>query len=179
MSIEEIVQKKVDDKKLLELQSLDFVLWGIPQEDTARTMRVTPDMFAEVTPPFADTEEGYRIGELRGWLDGFIEGCEIFVAEDPDRKPPDAMLARVHPVKAEFWSIRVTHPEEAPGIRAFGAFSEKDKFIALTWEFREVIADQFNEEVASAIAVWKDHFGVEEPYRGDHINAYLTTCCAV
>jgi hypothetical protein len=45
--------------------------------------------------------------------------------------------ARVHPVKAEFWSIRVTAPEDTPGIRVLGAFADKDKFIALTWDYRE------------------------------------------
>ena len=109
------------------------------------------------------------------WLDGFIEGNELSVAEDPNQKPPDAMLARVKPVEKEFWSIRVTDPEETPGIRSLGAFSDKDEFVALTWEKREVIQNQFDEEVASAIQVWGDYFGSETPHRGDSLDEYLTT----
>jgi hypothetical protein len=69
------------------------------------------------------------------------------------------MLARVHPVEKEFWSIRITAPEDTPGIRSLGAFSNKDDFVALTWDKREIIADEFNEEVTSTIECWKDYFG--------------------
>jgi hypothetical protein len=127
-----------------------------------------------VTQPFADTEEGERLGQFRAWLDGFIEGGQLSVAVDPDKKPPDAMLSRVHPVDKEFWSIRVTHPEETPGIRSLGAFSEKDEFVALTWGMREVIDDKFSEEVASAIESWNDYFGSEIPHRGNNLDEYLT-----
>jgi hypothetical protein len=89
------------------------------------------------------------------------------------------MLARVHPIEKEFWSIRVTAPEETPGIRSLGAFSDKDDFVALTWEKRELIADEFNEEVQSAIECWKDYFGTIAPHRGDSLDEYLTTFAPV
>jgi len=153
--------------------------WGIPDEDQARTVFVSADVFAVVTPPFADTEEGERLGEFRAWLDGFIEGGQLTVCENPDLKPYDTMLARVHPVEAEFWSIRVTEPETTPGIRSFGAFSFTDEFVALTWSMREAIGPHFNDEVDAVIALWGDHFGNEHPHKGDTINDYLTVCTPV
>lgn len=178
MSIEKMIADHVSAKVLFKLKSLDFEVWGLPEDDAARTIYVSADIMAVVMPPFADTGDGLRLGEFRAWLDGFIEGNDLSVAEDPDRKPPDAMLARVKPVEDEFWSIRVTSPEDSPGIRSFGAFSNLDEFIALTWIMREGI-DNFDEEVTSTIEVWDDYFDPEEPHRGDSLNEYLTTCRAV
>ena len=72
------------------------------------------------------------------------------------------MMARVAPVDAEFFSIRVTDPEQTPGIRSLGGFYDKDKFIALTWDFRERI-DVFDYEVAIVQAAWRGLFGREPP----------------
>jgi hypothetical protein len=89
------------------------------------------------------------------------------------------MLARVHPVKNEFWSIRVTLPETTPGIRLLGAFSDTDEFVALTWEKRETINNQFDQEVERVTQVWKDFFGIVPPHQGNNINDYLTICDSV
>src|SRR5262245_58096494 len=173
MSIVTILFQLMNDERLHELQSL------FTADETARTMIVSPDILAAVSPPFPDNEEGRRLSEFRAWLDGFMEGCELSVAEDPDRKPPDAMLARVHPVADEFWSVRVTEPEDTPGIRAFGAFGGKDMLIALTWEKRELIGDQFNEAVSEVQASWRDYFRSERPFSGDRLDDYLTNFRAV
>jgi hypothetical protein len=146
--------------------------------ETARTMIVSPDILAEVTPPFPDTEDGRRLGEVRAWLDNFSEDGEISVAENPFEKPPNAMLARVDPPGDEFWSIRVTDPEDTPGIRGFGGFSEQDWFVAVTWEYRENIED-FNAAVLDAMAAWQDFFGTESPLKGDSLDEYLTNYRAV
>ena len=95
--------------------------------------------------------------------------------EDP---PPEAMLARVHPVQADFWSIRVTEPSETPGIRSLGAFGAFDEFVALTWELREEMGD-FDAHVDEARAIWRDLFGSERPYQGDNVDAYLSQCRSV
>jgi hypothetical protein len=173
MSRQTIIDGHVKKHKLSRHKSLDFESLGIPQDDTPRTLYISPDISAAVSFPFADTPEGGRLGEFRAWLDDFIEGAEISVGEDPQDKPPDTDLARVCPVEKEFWSIRVTRPEETPGIRSLGAFSDKDEFVALTWEMRERIGD-FNEAVESAIQVWGDYFGFELPHRGASLNEYLT-----
>lgn len=179
MSRKHIITFLLRGNKLVKHKSLDFESLGIPQDETARTLYISADISLAVSFPFPDTPEGERLGEFRAWLDNFIEGAELSVAENPDQKPPDAMLARVRPVEAEFWSIRVTLPEATPGIRSFGAFSDKDEFVALTWEKREVIADEFNTEVTAVMEAWQDFFAPEVPYRGDALNEYLTICRAV
>ena len=106
-------------------------------------------------------------------LDAFSEGGEFSVAEDPQNKPRDAMMARVSPVDAEFFSLRVTDPEETPGIRCFGAFADRDTFVALTWDFRENIA-LFDDEVSVVRAAWKQFFGNVSPHSGEHLDDYLS-----
>ena len=88
------------------------------------------------------------------------------------------MLARVHPVEAEFWSIRVTEPEDTPGIRALGAFGGKDAFVAIDWEYREGMTD-FDSHVESAIEDWKGIFEAEPPFEGDSLDEYLSNYRAV
>jgi len=141
-------------------------------------MIVSPDILAAATPPFADTEEGLRLGEFRAWLDAFSEGAEMSVAEDPFRKPPDAMLARVHPIDRELWSIRVTSPEDTPGIRSLGGFGGKDRFVALTWGYREQM-EVFEAEVDEAADAWIALFDQENPHCGESLHEYLTNYRAV
>src|ERR1700733_7713055 len=165
--LDRLLNAQLACERLFELTSL------FTGDETARTMIVSADIMAVVTPPFPDTEEGRRLGEFRAWLDNFIEGAEISVAENPHQKPPDAMLARVDPIGNELWSIRVTEPELTSGLRSFGGFAEQDKFIALTWEYRELI-EEFNDAVVEVIEVWQDLFGLNDPFKGDTLDEYLT-----
>ena len=179
MSRQQIIAQHVAERQLFRLRSIDFELLGITQ-DEPRTVYVSSEIMEAVsTLPFPDTEEGYRLGEFRAWLDGFIEGGEISVAEDPDEKPPDAMLARVHPVKAEFWSIRVNDENQKPVIRSLGAFSDINEFVALIWDWRDSIGERFNEEVELVRETWVLYFELEDPHKGDDLNDYLTTYRAV
>ncbi|MBY0532747.1 MAG: hypothetical protein K2P86_12335 [Xanthobacteraceae bacterium] len=136
-----------------------------------RTMFVTTNVLADVER-FDETLQGERLAKLRAWLDGFIEGDIISVSEDPDDKQADTMLCRVHDVKDEFWSIRVTEPSRTPGIRSIGAFTDRDEFLSINWNFREGM--DFDEEVADAQQIWKDFFGEEMPHFGDCLDEYLT-----
>jgi hypothetical protein len=175
MSIDNKLQKLLTDRSLYELESL------FTGDETVRTMIVSADILTVVTPPFADTVDGGRLGEFRAWLDNFLEGGELTVAENPDTKPPDTMLARVHPVDLDLWSIRVTLPEETPGIRSLGAFAGKDKFVALTWDRREDIED-FDCEIEAATERWTDYFERDAPcarFTGESLDEYLTNYRAV
>jgi hypothetical protein len=179
MSIQQIIERHVNSKKLFKVKSLELEIWGLGEDEVARTMYVSSDIDAVITPPFADTIEGRRMGELSAWMESFILGGELTVAEDPDNKPSETMLARVHKVEDQFWAIRVTEPAETPGVRAFGAFSDLDEFVALTWEYREVIDAQFDEEVQAAIDAWIDLFDPEVAHQGNDIHEYLTICTPV
>jgi len=143
-------------------------------DETPRTMYVSADILAAVTPPFADTIEGERLGKFRAWLDDFVDGARLSVSEDPRGKPPDTMLARVEEVEREFWSIRVTEPADTAGIRSFGAFWALNEFVAVTWGLREDIGWEFDDAVTEAQERWKDFFGEVEPHSGDDLDEYLT-----
>jgi len=141
--------------------------------ETSRTIYAVPEILAITSGPFGDTLYDERLSEFAQSLDAFSEGGRISVARNPDQKPWDAMLARVHPVGAEFWSIRVTAPEETPGIRAFGAFAEKDAFAVLTWHLREDMSS-FDADVVLAREAWTNLFGSAAPHRGRTLDDYLT-----
>jgi hypothetical protein len=172
MSIDLILQRLLDEERLFELPS------RFTGYETACTMIVAPEILRAVSPPFSRNLQGARLAEFRQWLDAFSEGAQITIAENPRDKPPDAMMARVEPVEAEFFSIRVTDPEATPGIRCFGGFAEKDKFIALTWDFREDI-ENFDDAVAIVQAAWRELFGGDTPHSGENLDEYLTNSIPV
>lgn len=145
--------------------------------ETVRRLYVVPEILAITAEPFGETLRDQRLAEFAQMLDAFGEGGRISVAADPRRKPPDAMLARVDPVRAEFWCMRVTEPEQTPGIRGLGAFVEKDAFVVLTWHFREQMS--FDDDVTEVRQVWRDLFGDNSPHRGPAIDEYLSNYWAV
>jgi hypothetical protein len=142
---------------------------------SARDVFLTPEIDALARRPFADTEEGERHAELAAYLDAFAELNVISVSEDPDRKPWDVALARVKPVEADFWSMRITEPEGTAGMRLLGAFCWLDGFVALACEYREHIPrGSFHEEVEEARRKWTDYFGDKAPHTGASVDEYLT-----
>lgn len=136
-------------------------------------MFVTPEIDGIARRPFPETFEGNRYAELAAFLDAFCEMGVITICEDPDRKPWDVMLARVHPIQDEFWSMRITDPPNTPGLRLLGGFCAKDEFVALQWEFRESIYD-FDGEVDELKETWRDHFGDLRPLSGRTVDEYIS-----
>lgn len=169
MSIQAEIARLAAEQRLFCLESR---LLG---EETVRTVWVTREVHEAVTPPYAP-DKAVRLSEFREFLDGFLEGGLFSVAEDPECKPSDAMIARVHPIDAQFWDFRVTAPR--PGVRAFGAFGGYDTFVVLAWEFREAIPD-FTAEVEACRAYWRELFGPVEPFKGNTLNDYLSNFYAV
>jgi hypothetical protein len=140
--------------------------------ETARTIYADAEIVAVTTEPFGETLRGVRLAEFAQTLDAFSEGGRFSVAADPRSKPKDAMLARVDPVDAEIWCLRVTAPEQTPGIRALGAFVAKDEFAVVAWHYREHMS--FNDDVAEAQQAWLRLFGGIAPHQGDRIDDYLS-----
>lgn len=167
MSIVVAVTKLVSARRLIDRPSTFM-------ESRARELYVTPEIDGYAAPPFADTREGERFAEMATYFDEFCELTMVTVSEDPFNKPPDVMMARVHPIADEFWSMRVTDPEDTSGIRVLGGFCAKDAFVALMWDFRENIGDNFDEEVDELKAIWRDYFGDLSPYTGSSLDDYLT-----
>jgi hypothetical protein len=136
-----------------------------------RTLWASEEVFYEVQPPFGENYSEQRRAYFRDALDAFTNHYRINVAENPFNKASDAMLARVDPVRAEFWDIRAIDPPQ--GIRCFGAFADHNVFVALTWDYRENITD-FGDAVAACVSLWSDLFGPISPHSGDSLDAYLS-----
>jgi hypothetical protein len=154
-----------------KLNCLESLLTG---EETVRTLWVSSDVLAAITPPYSRAKnrpERELLREFREFLDAFLEHGHVSVAQNPDDKPEYAMVARVKPVEREFWDFRVTAPR--PGIRAFGAFADFNTFVVLTWEYRDQIAD-FDDEVRNCIETWCDLFGNIPPFKKATLDEYLS-----
>jgi hypothetical protein len=148
-------------------------------EETARTVFVSDEIIQAVVPPFAEDRDGFRLSQFRQFLDAFLEGGEFSVADNPDTKPSDAMIARVHPVGDHFFDMRSIAPK--PGIRALGGFSEKDTFVALTWNWRESLDEPgaWAAEVGRCRAAWRELFAEKKPFHGANLDDYLSNFIAV
>jgi hypothetical protein len=95
----------------------------------------------------------------------------LAVATDPYVKSGQAYLASVAPVTLDIWDIRSIAPN--PQIPCFGAFSERDTFIALTWSYRDQIED-FADEARKYREIWDRLLGPCAPFRGDSLDDYLS-----
>ena len=131
-------------------------------EDTVRILFVSAEVRDAVSEPFTGPRKKL-LAEFRENLDAFLEGGEMSVGENPHDKDAYALIARVDPVQDEFWDMRVTAPK--PGIRAFGGFAELDTFICLTWEYRDVIGENFDAQVDRCRDEWLKLFGSTKPFK--------------
>jgi hypothetical protein len=59
-----------------------------------------------------------------------------------------------------------------PQIRCFGAWAEKNTFIALTWRWRDYI-ENFAEEARECRREWDGIFPSFPPYRGKNVDDYI------
>jgi hypothetical protein len=110
-------------------------------------MFVSAELLEAVLGPWSCVEDEVRFNRLRADLDMFIDGSLLSMAQAPYKKPKTTYMARLDPIADEVWEIRSRDPK--PGIRVFGRFSEKDVFIALTWEFRDGLGGPASRE-------WRD-----------------------
>lgn len=170
MSIRVQIAQLVRNK---ELFCLDSQGWG---PDTPRTLFLTADVLAAVTPPFPATPNGLH-AEFRQQLDAFLEMGLMSVGLNPKTKASDALMARVAPPEWEFFDFRITSPY--PAIRAFGGFSEKDTFVMVTWQYRDVIDNMFDAEVVRCKHEWEKLFGRTPPFSGKNLNDYLSNAFPV
>ena len=125
---------------------LDKQLFCLPPGDggiVVRALFVSQEVLSDVQEPFPANFTGRRLGQFRGTLDAFTRGNWVSIASDPYAKKPWAYFAPVDPVDLDIWDIRSISP--LPQIRCFGAWAEKDTFIALTWKWRDDI-NSFSDE---------------------------------
>lgn len=171
MSIAEKIKERIKD---LEGQRLHHLPSQLPSDPRVREVFASNEVMEVVTPPWPENYVGQRQQSFRASLDAFTRGEELSVSEDPFRKSGTTFLARVHPVEREVWDIRSFEPK--PGIRCFGRFGGYNRFIALTWDYRENFEgkEDWENEVEFFQKEWKKHFGEIPPYIGKGVHDLLS-----
>lgn len=106
----------------------------------------------------------------------FARGEDITVGDDPFRKDMNAFMARTYAPQDGIFDIRSRDPK--PGLRVFGAFSEPDTFVALTWGYRRDLGDstdgRFRQAVLSAIGAWDRRFPNCHPFYSENLDDHIT-----
>jgi hypothetical protein len=163
------------DMAVLEASGLHQLESEFCGHETARTIFATKDVLDAISPPFSDDRDGEMHAEFKATIDAFLEGNEITVAEDPYDKPADTMLARVDPVEAGVWDLRIFAPR--PGIRCLGCFWHCDVFVALVWDYRENFDGDWPEYIQECLSAWRRLFGDRQPVSGgldEHLTEYFS-----
>jgi hypothetical protein len=165
-SIDEAI-KAHDGKRLYRLLPPERV-------DEGRTIYV-PNGLLGILSDFNDSRDGWRHAELRDFLDGFSLGGRLTVSQHPHAKPGHVMLSRVHPPESEIWSFRCLSPPQ--GMRFLGRFAAKDCFIALDWNYREVLGedDEWDNAIRDCQTTWRELFGDLPPYQRSHVHEYISS----
>ncbi len=173
MSTPDAIKRRIREIEGQLLFHLPPLFMGDP---AVRELLVSQEVRDDVNPPWPKYRAGLRHAEFRQTLDNFTMGEMISVAENPFDKSIYADMARTAPKLLEIWDFRVQMPDQ--GIRCFGAFGDRNLFIALTWEYRETITD-FDAEVRRCAKEWERLFGSIGRYRGKDLDDYLTGYMAV
>jgi len=177
MSITDYIKHRIAALEGSRLFSLPPV---VPVDEVVREVFISEEVYEIVMPPWPENYDGSRQAGHRGDLDAFTLGDRFSVAEDPFKKPFNAMLARTHPVSDEIWDMRTTDP--LPGIRSLGAFGGKDLFIALVWDYRENFdgdPDHWDFEINRCKTKWDELFGSIPRFKGTSLDEYLSNYHAV
>jgi hypothetical protein len=143
-------------------------MWG---DGTPRTLFLSEEVRSAVFEPFPAGHEVLH-SEFRAELDAFLEHSFITIGNDPKTKAAHARMARVRPVEDEFFDFRITAPQ--PQIRAFGGFAALNTFVLVTWNYRDAIDKDFDNEVARCKRAWQSLFGSITPFRGRTLDEYIT-----
>lgn len=135
-----------------------------------RHLVMSSDVRAAIIDDFPNEYD--RHAAMLDFFQTFAEQGLLSVSANPDEHPPDTMVARNRPVSWELWDFRVYAGKQS--IRVGGAFACKDTFIALTWDYREAIGDDFDQFVIDTRSAWDDLFAPLLPFKGSAIDDYLS-----
>jgi hypothetical protein len=178
MSIRDEIRREIMDRvgegRLFDLPPL------IPSAAVVRTMFVSKEVNDVVWPPgWGGGRGALRHSKMRGYLDAFTEGRRISVALDPYHKPKSTYLARIDPLADGVWDVRCIDPK--PGVRVLGCFAEKDTFVALTFNYRDNLANatDWRDERERCKAAWRKLFLTYEPLKEDCLDEYVSNFFAV
>ncbi|MBN9308225.1 hypothetical protein [Devosia sp.] len=151
-------------------RQLHFFEPAMPGLEVKRHLVMSSDVRAAIIEEFPDEYE--RHAALLDFFQTFAEQGILSVSENPKEHPPNTMVARNSPVAWEMWDFRVYAGKKS--IRVCGGFACRDTFIALNWDYREAIGDDFDQFVIDTRAEWDRLFSPLTPFRGKSYDEYLS-----
>jgi hypothetical protein len=176
-SHEELIKAKIAELASADPPVLHFFQPAMPGLKVERHLVMSSEVRAAIVEEFPDEEE--RHAALLDFFQTFAGHKWLTVSENPAEHPPDTMVARNSPVAMELWDFRVyadetrVHPQKR-AIRVCGGFACKNTFVALTWDYREVIGEEFDQFVLDTRAAWDQLFYPLSPHKGNSLDDYLT-----
>jgi len=149
----------------------------LPGESCERTLFISKEINEEFDEDtWTDHAIALRYAALSADFDRFATGEAIPVGMEPYDKGDNAFMARIHPPEYGVWAIRSLAPK--PAIRVFGAFCEKDVFVALLSYRRQDLGGRESRSWAqareNAIAKWDNLFPGESRVLGDKIEDFFS-----
>ena len=162
-----------------KVRSGELLQWT-PQiigDSCERTLFISSEIneeFDEET--WQDLSISYRYAQLGADFDRYVTGDTIPVGMAPYNKGDNAFMARVSPEDYGIWTIRSVAPK--PAIRVFGAFCERDVFVALNTRLRASLGGPESREWAaareSAISLWESLFPGHTRLLGDNVDDFFS-----
>ena len=169
MSIRDEIKSRVSEGRLSLLTP------AMPSDPCIRWVFVTSEVKQIVVGPWETTEDEIRAMKLRAHIDLFSTGKPISISDDPYKKPNTTYMSPIHPKNDRVFEIR---NQDKPGIRVFGAFAEKNLFIATCWGYRKNLGGPedrgFRDMREKSKAVWRQLFNSYEPILGEDRNELAT-----
>lgn len=169
-SREALIKERITALANSEPKQLHFFEPAMPSLGVKRHLVMSSDVRAAIVDDFPDEYD--RHGALLDFFQTFAEQGLLSVSENPKEHPPDTMVARNSPVEWDFWDFRVYAGKKS--IRVCGAFACSDTFVALTWDYREAIGDDFDQFVRDAREEWDRLFAPLTPFKGKSYDEYLS-----
>lgn len=123
-----------------------------------------------------DQALGYRYAQLGADFDRYVTGDTISIGMEPYDKGDNAFMARISPAEYGIWAIRSIAPK--PAIRVFGAFCERDVFVALITRRRADLGGpesrEWKQAREAAITLWSNLFPGQPRLLGDNMNDFFS-----
>jgi hypothetical protein len=171
MSHQDQIKRRISELEGSSTKELHYFEPEIPLT-VKRHLVMSSDVRRAIRDDFPMAYDGHA-----ALLDFFLRfaNCDRFaVSEDPDDHPPYTEIARNRPVGWELWDFRVYAGKQS--IRVGGGFADKDTFVAITWDYRKSIGDDFDSFVEETRSTWDDLFAPLTPFKGVTFHDYLSNC---
>ena len=148
----------------------------LPGSTMERQLFVSQRIQMLLEGPWVNQEWAERCWGLEADLHRYVLGEMIAVRLPPSKSVAAylALLEQPAPPKDKVWELRSCVD---PQLRLFGQFAEKNRFVALTWEYRSYLgndADKWYAAMEECKAEWRKLFPAYDPLLGEHVHDYVS-----